>query len=141
MNWNNLSSLAWLLGIGALFYWMMRKGGCGMHSGHSNGGGHQHGGGHGRESGGHAGHEPPGPRPCTTSSWSRCGSMRREPTRRWAMVVSVCFTCLLVVGCKQHHERHPGHNPSDAANHGVSESGSGDEDAGVVARAKVGHPD
>lgn len=45
MDWNSIRGLLWLLGIGALFYWMMRKGGCGMSSGHSHGGGHVHGGG------------------------------------------------------------------------------------------------
>lgn len=42
MSWDNLSGLLWLLAIGGLFYWMMRKGGCGM-QGHSHGGGHGHG--------------------------------------------------------------------------------------------------
>jgi len=41
MNSINLTSLLWFLGIGLLFYWMMRKGGCGMHAGHSHGG-HEH---------------------------------------------------------------------------------------------------
>jgi len=52
MDWN-VSSLLWLLGTGALFYWMMKSGGCGMHGSHSRGSGehgaHDHGGG---ESGG-----------------------------------------------------------------------------------------
>jgi YHS domain-containing protein len=44
MAWTNLGGLAWLLAGGALFYWMMRKGGCGMHAGHVHSPGHQHGG-------------------------------------------------------------------------------------------------
>lgn len=44
MNLDNLGGLLWLLAIGVFFYWMMRKGGCGMHAGHGQGGGHQHGG-------------------------------------------------------------------------------------------------
>jgi len=40
MNWN-ITSWLWLLGFGALFFWMMRKGGCGMHGAH----GHSHAGG------------------------------------------------------------------------------------------------
>jgi len=47
----NLTSLLWLLGIGALFYWMMRKGGCGMHAGHSHGSHGHHEGGHGMAAG------------------------------------------------------------------------------------------
>ena len=35
----NVSSLLWLFAFGGMFYWMMKKGGCGMHGGHS----HQHG--------------------------------------------------------------------------------------------------
>lgn len=50
MDSNNLSSLLWLLAIGGLFYWMMRKGGCGGHGGHAHGGGHQYGG-HGTSEG------------------------------------------------------------------------------------------
>lgn len=42
-------NVVWFLVFGALFYFMMRKGGCGMHV-H---GGHQHG------DGGHAGHGAP----------------------------------------------------------------------------------
>ncbi len=42
MDWSDISSLLWLLGIAGLFYWMMKKGGCGMHGSHSHGGG-QHG--------------------------------------------------------------------------------------------------
>jgi len=40
---NALSSLLYFLVVGLFFYWMMRKGGCGMH-GHGHGG-HSHGGG------------------------------------------------------------------------------------------------
>ncbi len=43
MDWNNLGGLAWLLAGGALFYWMMRKGGCGMQGGHAHSPVHQHG--------------------------------------------------------------------------------------------------
>lgn len=53
MSWGGLSGLLWMLAIGGLLYWMMRRGGCGM-AGHSHGGGHVHGGGAGP---GHAGHE------------------------------------------------------------------------------------
>ena len=37
MDWNTITSWIWLLGIGTLAYWMMRRGGCGM--GHSYAGG------------------------------------------------------------------------------------------------------
>lgn len=43
MDWELVSSSLWWLAIGAAFYWMMRRGGCGMHAGHSAHGGHQHG--------------------------------------------------------------------------------------------------
>lgn len=42
MNGDGLSSVLYFLGFGLLFYWMMKKGGCGMH-GH---GGHGHQDGH-----------------------------------------------------------------------------------------------
>ena len=42
MNLNSVSGLLWLIGFGAVFYFMMRAGGCGMHGGHSHGGGHRH---------------------------------------------------------------------------------------------------
>lgn len=40
MDWNTASSLLWLLAFGALFFFMMSKGGCGMHGGghHKDGG-------------------------------------------------------------------------------------------------------
>lgn len=38
MDWN-ISNLLWFLVTGALFYWMMRKGGCGMHGSRSHGAG------------------------------------------------------------------------------------------------------
>lgn len=60
---SNATSWLWLLAIGALFYWFMRKGGCGMHAGHSQHGGHGHGAagssGDGQD-GGHGGHESQG---------------------------------------------------------------------------------
>ncbi len=40
MDWTNLGGLAWLLAGGAVFYLMMRRGGCGM-GGHAHHG-HQH---------------------------------------------------------------------------------------------------
>jgi len=42
MNDNSLTSLLYFLGFGLFFYWMMRKGGCGMH-GHGDHSGHRHG--------------------------------------------------------------------------------------------------
>lgn len=57
MDWNNLGGLVWLLAFGALFYWMMRKGGCGVHTGRSHELGHGHGG-PGAEGGGHSGQMP-----------------------------------------------------------------------------------
>jgi len=42
--------IIWFVVIGALFFWMMKKGGCG--GGHSHGGGvHNHGGAEGHENG------------------------------------------------------------------------------------------
>lgn len=46
MGLNNMSSLLWLLAIGGLFFWMMRRGGCGAHGGQPDSG-HSHGGGGG----------------------------------------------------------------------------------------------
>ena len=49
------STILWIIIIGGLFYWMMRKGGCGMghggHGGHGRHGGHGSGGGEGEHSG------------------------------------------------------------------------------------------
>lgn len=42
MNWNALTNVLWFLGIGAVFYFMMRAGGCGAHH-HGSAGRHQHG--------------------------------------------------------------------------------------------------
>ena len=42
MNANTITSLLWFIGIGALFYFMMRAGGCGAHQ-HGGAGRHQHG--------------------------------------------------------------------------------------------------
>jgi len=48
VSWDGLSSVLYFLAFGLLFYWMMRRGGCGMH-GH---GGHaQHHGGPTQDSG------------------------------------------------------------------------------------------
>jgi YHS domain-containing protein len=58
MNFDNLGGLAWLLAFGALFYWMMKKGGCGMghsHAGHSHEEEHRHGGDVGEEGTGRSG--------------------------------------------------------------------------------------
>jgi len=44
MNGDTLTSFLYLAGIGLFFYWMMRRGGCGMHGGHGHDG-HGHGGG------------------------------------------------------------------------------------------------
>ncbi len=52
---NNLGGLVWLLASGALFYLIMRKGGCGMHAGHSHEHEHGHGGDVGAEGEGHSG--------------------------------------------------------------------------------------
>lgn len=53
MNANSLSSLLWWIVIGGVFFWMMRRGGCGsMAHGH---GGH---GGHGESSSSHGDHVP-----------------------------------------------------------------------------------
>jgi len=49
MDSNALTSLIYFVGFGLFFYWMMRKGGCGMH-------GHGHG--HGGHSHGHGGGQP-----------------------------------------------------------------------------------
>ena len=46
MGSNGLMSLLYFLGFGLFFYWMMKKGGCGMHA-HGGHGGHDHAG-HGR---------------------------------------------------------------------------------------------
>lgn len=45
----SLSSLLWWLAIGLLFFWMMRRGGCGMGHGHAHG--------HGGGAEGHGGHD------------------------------------------------------------------------------------
>lgn len=42
MNLNSVTGLLWLIGFGAVFYFMMRAGGCGMHGRHSDAGGHHH---------------------------------------------------------------------------------------------------
>ncbi|HTM43572.1 MAG TPA: YHS domain-containing protein [Polyangiaceae bacterium] len=43
MNWD-ISNVLWFLGAAAFCFWMMRKGGCGMHSSRSRASGsHQHG--------------------------------------------------------------------------------------------------
>lgn len=47
VSWDNLGGLLGLLAIGGLFYWMMRRGGCGMGAGPSRCGGHGHHGGAG----------------------------------------------------------------------------------------------
>lgn len=57
MGRNNLGGLVWLLASGALFYLMMRKGGCGMHAGHSHEQRPRHGGDAGVEGEGHSGQE------------------------------------------------------------------------------------
>jgi len=53
MGENGWTGVVYFLGFGLLFYWMMRRGGCGMHA-HGRGG---HGG-HGAN-GGHGGHGDP----------------------------------------------------------------------------------
>ena len=60
MDWNTVSSLLWLLAWGALFFFMMSKGGCGMHGG----GHHQHGG----AADGHGGHSDHSQDPPTSDS-------------------------------------------------------------------------
>ncbi|MCA9674676.1 MAG: hypothetical protein H6674_09180 [Dehalococcoidia bacterium] len=52
MNGITLTDFLYLAGIGLFLYWMMRRGGCGMH-GHGHGG-HQHG-----DSRGHGDHDDP----------------------------------------------------------------------------------
>lgn len=47
MDLSNVTNLLWWLVVGGLFYWMMRRGGCGMHGGHSHGRHNQHAAGHG----------------------------------------------------------------------------------------------
>ena len=43
MGSNGLTSLLYFLAFGLFFYWMMKRGGCGMHA-HGGHGGHDHGG-------------------------------------------------------------------------------------------------
>ncbi len=51
MTTDTLTSLAYFLAFGFLFHWMMKKGGCGMHS-HGHGGHGDHAGGGGMKEGG-----------------------------------------------------------------------------------------
>jgi YHS domain-containing protein len=62
MTSNALTSLLYFLAFGFLFYWMMRKGGCGMH-------GHRHGG-HAAD---HAGDLGPGDQPSRSARDAVCG--------------------------------------------------------------------
>ncbi|MFQ5868136.1 MAG: YHS domain-containing protein [bacterium] len=52
----SVSTILWIIIIGGLFFWMMRRGGCGMmghggHGGHGSGGGQKGHSGHGEGSG------------------------------------------------------------------------------------------
>lgn len=51
----SVGTILWIIIIGGVFFWMMRRGGCGMmgHGGHGGDGGHRSGGG----PEGHSGHE------------------------------------------------------------------------------------
>lgn len=50
-----MGNILWIIVMGGLFFWMMKRGGCGMghggHGGHGSGGGHGGGSGHGEGSG------------------------------------------------------------------------------------------
>jgi len=50
VNGDALSSMLYFVGFGLLFYWMMKKGGCGMHGHGGHGHQHEHSG-HGSQSG------------------------------------------------------------------------------------------
>ncbi len=66
MNTSALTSLLWFVGIGALFYFMMRAGGCGAH-GHGGHGDHRH--------GGHDGHDAHPTEPASSTA-SRSSTTR-----------------------------------------------------------------
>ncbi len=116
MDWN-ISSLLWFLGIGGLFYWMMKRGGCGMHGNHSHGSG-QHGSGQHADAGGGATHDTGAVRDPV------CG-MQVDPQRAAGMrTVGGSNFFLCSTNCLEKFDREPERYAQQPVNTEPPESGS-----------------